>query len=114
MEFNGDITNCQRIDWNTGRLYQKEGQQITAIDLGVDEQGDHWVYFNDWSRGVDGFVYAPEFSQDCILSAYDRDHTNHDFAIALMGLEPPIFTTTLRRALIDYQGDDAENGKENR
>ncbi len=43
-----------RAQWNTGRMYQKDGQQIVAETV---LNGEHLgILFNDLSRGIGGFI----------------------------------------------------------
>ncbi len=74
-----------RIDFNTNRLYARDGQLISAIykpDL-------HQIWFHDHSRMIHGRITLPEFVKadmvastdlgfaERIMRAYDRDNYDH-------------------------------------
>lgn len=60
----------KRIQFNTGRLYQADGQRITAVE---DDEGH--VFFCDHSRMIDGrLTNNPFLTETAVLSQYDKGH----------------------------------------
>jgi hypothetical protein len=66
----------ERIHFNTGRLYTKEGQRITAIKLGAR------VWFQDHDRMIIGTFHTAladdKLTERMVMEAYDhnRYHCN--------------------------------------
>jgi hypothetical protein len=67
------------IAWNTGRLYQRDGQKIAAR---VSDDGKH-IFFADDSRKVDGVFPIARAPKDAytlralVTTAYDYDNYNN-------------------------------------
>lgn len=59
----------KRIQFNTGRLYQRDGQRITAVE---DENGETW--FRDHSRMIDGVLTnnPNSLTQSNVMHFYDH------------------------------------------
>ena len=55
------------ITFNTGRLYVKEGQQVTAVRLKNKKD----IMFFDHSRGVRGVIRNCQLLPTHIMTAYD-------------------------------------------
>lgn len=67
----------QRIEFNTGREYTKEGQRITAeiIDTKTcsifEDETTHLVRMIDHSRGLDYLYEMSELTEHNVMRAYD-------------------------------------------
>jgi hypothetical protein len=70
-----------KITFNTGRLYTKEGQVVSAQFDECEEK----IWFNDHSRGVWGCIDAPNKAfrtpgglADYVMARYDRHEYKMD------------------------------------
>lgn len=61
----------QELEFNTGRLYTAEGQEIKATVLDITEDGHYRVHFDDTSRMISGEVEVSLFTQSAIMIEYD-------------------------------------------
>ena len=68
----GDEMNTLRIQFNTGRLYQRNGQQIVAVAVDLPDGNGCRVDFHDVSRMISGWFEVPYTCAE--LGASDLQH----------------------------------------
>jgi hypothetical protein len=70
-----------KTQFNTGRLYQSDGQRIVCKT--VDGPDRHGIIFNDLSRGIDGFIPLLRLPTDRFaleqVTMNNYDHGNYTF-----------------------------------